>query len=149
MLAARACAGVAALVAFAAAAPAWEARFGAVCTLTHEEPHVAVRLTYDPAVPEYTIQLTRRGAVWPGAPIFAMRFDGRRPNLISTHRQVISQAGATLTVTDRGFGNVLDGLQFNQTAHALNGAADVAIPLAGAAPEVAAFRACAAGAGSA
>jgi hypothetical protein len=45
-------------------------------------------------------------------------------------------------VTDSGFGNVLDGLQFNDTATAVTGAAELRIPLEGAAPAVEDFRAC-------
>jgi hypothetical protein len=45
-------------------------------------------------------------------------------------------------VSDRGFGNVLDGLEFNQVALAATGDRVVSIDLDGAAPEVAAFRAC-------
>jgi hypothetical protein len=127
----------------AAPSAAWEASVGAVCTLTHETESASLRLTYDPALPEYTITVTLKGAVWPDAPVFAMRFDGARPNTIATDRQVLSEGGTALTVTDRGFGNVLDGLQFNETATAFSGDTAVTVPLAGASGPVQAFRDCA------
>lgn len=71
-----------------------------------------------------------------------MRFDGARPNTIATNRHQLGQNGAALTVIDRGFGNVLDGLEFNDTATAFTETQSVAIPLAGAAPEVRKFRTC-------
>ena len=136
---------VLALLLLALPARAWEFRAGEICELVHEAPGTAVRLTYDPRLPEYTITL-RRAAPWPVAPVFAMRFDGPRGLTISTDRHVLSDGGTALTVTDRGFGNVLDGLQYNRTATALTGDAALSVPLDGAAPEVAAFRACAEGA---
>lgn len=127
----------------AAPAQAWEAGVeGRICTLEHSGAQGEVRLTYDPSLPRYTISI-RRAEPWPEAAVFAMRFYGPRANMISTTRHVLSEGGRTLTVTDRGFGNVLDGLEFNAAALAVAGAANVAVSLEGAAPEVAAFRACA------
>lgn len=63
-------------------------------------------------------------------------------NMISTNRHTLSNDDATLTVTDRGFGNVLDGLEFNETATALLGEQAVVLSLEGAASAVQAFRAC-------
>ncbi len=135
------------LVALATAAPvaAWEARVGVVCELTHAGPDGAVRVTYDPASGDYAITLRRAAGPWPDGPIFAIRFDGARPLTITTDRHVLSEGGAALTVTDRGFGNVLDGLEFNETATAHLG--EIALPFAltgpePAAPAVAAFRRC-------
>ena len=122
-------------------AAAWEASIdGPLCVLTHATEALEIRLTYDPGTPLYTITLTRAETPWPQAPVFALQFSGPRPNLITTDRQVTD--GRSLTVTDRGFGNVLDGLQFNQTATALIGDAAVSFPLDDAAPAVATFRAC-------
>jgi hypothetical protein len=45
-------------------------------------------------------------------------------------------------VSDRGFGNVLNGLAGNRTATGFSGAASVTVSLEGAAAEVAAFEAC-------
>lgn len=125
-------------------AMAWEARSGRICELIHDGPNASVRVTYDPAIPEYTISITPQRP-WPAGPIFAMRFDGPRGNTITTDRHILSDGGATLTVTDSGFGNVLNGLEFNHTATALLGDRAVAVPLDGASPAVRDFRACAAG----
>lgn len=123
---------------------AWEARLGALCELEHDGENASVKVTFDPGIPEYSIAITPKRP-WPLGPVFSMRFDGPRGNTIATDRHVISNGGATLTVTDRGFGNVLDGLEFNHTATALLGGQSVAVPLDGAAPAVREFRACAAG----
>jgi hypothetical protein len=122
---------------------AWEFTPAPVCTLSHETADAAVTVTWDPRRPEpYAIAVTR-GAPWAGAPVFAMRFDGPRGNMIVTDRHAVSDGGRTLTVTDRGFGNVLDGLEFNDSATALLGDEAVPFPLEGAAGPVRAFRACA------
>jgi hypothetical protein len=123
-------------------AQAWVAGVdGPLCTLEHSGPSGEVRLTYDPSLPLYTIAI--RGAEpWPDSAVFAMRFEGPRENTISTTRHVLSEGGRTLSVADVGFGNVLDGLEFNAVAVAFAGQAALAFDLAGAAPEVAAFRAC-------
>jgi hypothetical protein len=67
---------------------------------------------------------------------------------ISTQRQVISGDRASVTVKDSGFGNVLDGLEFNNTATAILGNEAVTFGLENAGPAVRAFRACTAGAGA-
>jgi hypothetical protein len=129
------------LALLATPALAWEVSTdGPVCVLTHAEADIALRLTYDPGPPLYTITLTRTESDWPDAPVFALQFAGPQPNLISTDRHVTD--GPALTVTDRGFGNVLDGLQFNDTATALIGDAEISIPLEDAAAAIATFRAC-------
>lgn len=126
-------------------ASAWEFSAVPVCTLSHETPDARVAVTYDPAQPQpYAIAITL-DRPWPGAPGFGIRYDGARALSITTNRHVLSADGRTLTVTDHGFGNVLDGLEFNSTATAISGDRAVALPLDGAAPEVRAFRACAAG----
>ncbi len=131
-------------LAFAAAAPAaaWEARIGLVCELSHATEAAEMHLTYDPAGPEYTITIRLRDGAWPDAARFSMRFDGPQGRVISTDRHVRSESGAALTVTDSGFGNVLDGLQFNDTAMAFSGDTAAGFGLEDAAPAVAAFRAC-------
>ena len=132
------------VLALLAATPlhAWEFSATPICTLSHATQETTVRVTYDPRVPEYAIALTRTAADWPDAPVFALRFDGPRGLTISTTRHRLSDGGTTLTVTDTGFANVLDGLELNDTATALIGAAQVAVPLSGAATAVRAFRAC-------
>jgi len=135
-----------ALVLLAAPAAAWEAHTnGAVCELTHDTAEARAYLSYDPAGPLYTITLTLKGATWPPAPAFSIRFDGPQGMTISTSRQTYSDAGRALTVTDTGFGNVLNGLELNDTATALLGGEALTLPLDGAAPAVEAFRACARG----
>jgi hypothetical protein len=136
------------LICTAGPAFAWEARVsGAVCELTNEDNAAQVRLTYDPAIPEYSISITS-GQGWSPSPTFAIRFEGPRGLTISTQRQVISGDRATVTVKDSGFGNVLDGLEFNNTATAILGNEAVTFGLENAGPAVRAFRACTAGAGA-
>lgn len=127
-----------------APALAWEAKSGRICELTYDGANTSVRVTYDPAIPEYSIAVTSQRP-WPKGPVFAMRFDGPRGNTIRTDRQVISPDGATVTVTDSGFGNVLNGLEFNITATALLGDRAVTVPLDDAGPAVRDFRACSSG----
>lgn len=127
-----------------ATAPAWDFSPTPVCTLRHAEGDATVTVTHDPSRTDpFAIALTLP-APWPDTPVFAIRFDGARPLEISTSRHGLSDDRRTLTVTDKGFGNVLNGLEFNVTATAL--AQDVAqvFSLAGAPPEVREFRACAA-----
>lgn len=130
------------LVMIASPASAWQAVLGPICTLTTQTDAARVELTYDPTGPLYSITIENLGAPWAGSSTFAMRFDGARPNTIATNRHQLGQNGAALTVIDRGFGNVLDGLEFNDTATAFTETQSVAIPLAGAAPEVRKFRTC-------
>ena len=126
-----------------AASPAWAWEFtpDPICTLSREADGSSVRVTYDPRVPEYAIAL-RRAVPWPQETLFAIQFVGPRGLTISTSRHQLSEGGTVLTVTDRGFGNVLDGLQYNRTATALTGSAALAMSLEDAAPAVEAFRAC-------
>ena len=121
-------------------AHAWEFQPSPICTLSHTEASDQVVVTYDHATGLYAIAVTT-AAGWPNAPAFSIRFDGARPNTISTARH--ETAGRTLTVSDVGFGNVLDGLEFNATATAFTQTAAVTVSLTGAAPEVRKFRACA------
>ncbi|MBB5514347.1 hypothetical protein FHS89_000345 [Rubricella aquisinus] len=120
---------------------AWEVEIGPVCTLTHATADAQVVLTYDPARPWYSITVTR-DTDWPAAALFSMEFVGPAPNRISTSRHQFSADQRAIRAEDRGFGNVLDGLQFNEVAYAIAGDARVAIPLDGAADAVALFRDC-------
>ena len=121
---------------------AWEFSATQICALTHATQEISVRVTYDPRVPEYTIALTRLASVWSDAPVFTLRFDGPHGKSISTTTHRLSEDGATLTVTDSGFGNVLDGLELNDSATALVGVTQVTFPLSGADTAVQAFRTC-------
>lgn len=134
-----------ALIALATATPAfgWEFSPTPVCTLSDRTAEASISVTYDPRQSEpYAISVSRQ-MPWPDGAIFAFVFEGSRSLTITTNRHSLSENGRTLTVTDRGFGNVLDGLEFNRTATALLQDIAVAFPLDGAAPEVQAFRACA------
>lgn len=122
-------------------AAAWEFTPGLPCLLTHDTPGVQVQLTYVPTLPEYTITITTDQS-WPRGPEFAMQFEGPFPLSISTNRHVLSRDGKSLTVTDRGFDNVLNGLQFNSSVTASSGGASVTVKLDGAEEQVAAFRLC-------
>ncbi len=121
---------------------AWEATLGPVCTLTHDTDTARIELTYDPSVPIYSIEITRKDTPWPSAPIFEMEFIGPNPLSITTDRHTLAENNKALTVEDQGFGNVLNGLQFNGSAIARSGGVQVEVPLAGAAPAVQAFRDC-------
>ncbi|MFK7763665.1 MAG: hypothetical protein AB8B62_10410 [Roseobacter sp.] len=122
-------------------AQAWDFTPGLPCVLTHETSTAEIELTFDPTVPLYSITVTR-DAPWPQSATFAMRFEGSNSLSISTNRQQFNADRRALTVTDRGFGNVLDGLQYNDQAIASLGDVEVAFPLEDAADAVAAFRQC-------
>lgn len=128
---------------FLAARPAtaWEFSPTPICTLTHRQAEVDVIVTYDAALPEYTITLTTP-APWPEADQFGLSFVGPRALSIGTGQHQLSQDGQSLRVADTGFGNVLDGLQFNNTAIGISGDKQVRFDLTDAAPAVAAFREC-------
>jgi hypothetical protein len=133
-----------ALLALCLAGPAhaWEFTPGLPCILSHDAPGARIVLTFDPTAPLYTVTVTGE-APWPGAPVFSMRFDGPRGLTISTTRHVLSEDGRALTVTDTGFANVLDGLEFNDSATAFSGGVETRLSLDGAAEPVRLFRACA------
>ena len=127
-------------------ATAWEAsRDGPICRLTQTTDDATVTVSHDITrdVP-YAIDLTRTGGWHPG-PLFAIRFDGLGPLTITTDRHTVTDN--TLTVTDRGFGNVLNGIAQNFVALATSGETALVIPLEGAAPEVEKFKACTANVG--
>ncbi len=127
-----------------AAAPAagWEFSPSPVCTLTHQGAGAALRITRDPQRSEpYELTITRE-AGWAASPAFGIQFDGPRGLTIATDRHRLSTDRQRLTVTDRGFGNVLDGLEFNDRATAMAGPDAVPFDLDGAAGPVRAFRDC-------
>ena len=129
-----------ALVALATPAAAWDFSPVPVCTLSHATAQGALTVTFDPRQPQpYALTAT---ADWPVAPVFSVRFDGPRGLTISTGRHVLAEGGARLTVTDSGFGNVLDGLEFNTTAILMSGDRTMVLPLDGAAAQVRRFRDC-------
>ncbi len=131
-----------ALILIASPATAWEFTPVPVCTLSHATPEASVTVTYDPRQPEpYAIRIDR-AAPWPEAPVFSIDYSGPRALAISTTRHQLSADGTAVTVTDEGFGNVLDGIEFNTTATAILGDARVPFTLDGAAGPVQDFRAC-------
>lgn len=130
-----------ALALLASPAAAWEFSSSPICTLSHDTDSGSIVVTYDASIPEYAVSITR-DAAWPDAAAFAMEFAGGQPLTIQTPRHTLSDDGLTLTVRDRGFGNVLDGLEFNQAARASSGQADAIFPLDGIADPMAAFRRC-------
>ena len=128
------------LLALSSPAAAWEYSPSPVCTVAHESEIGAIELTYDAAQPEpYAIAVTRPEG-WSTETIFGLQFEGPYPQTITTNRQVID--GSTLTVRDQGFGNVLNGLQFNETVSAFLGGAILDFSLEAAAPEIERFRDC-------
>ncbi|MEM9496658.1 MAG: hypothetical protein AAGA28_01960 [Pseudomonadota bacterium] len=138
---------LAALACVPTAAAAWDFTPGLPCRLVHQTADAKIGLTYDPVLPVYTVTVTR-SAPWPNAGYFGMRFDGPQGRRIGTDRHRLSANGRALSVADVGFGNVLDGLQYNRSVTATSGGAAVTFSLDGAAGPVAEFRACAAGAPS-
>ncbi|MFK7746480.1 MAG: hypothetical protein AB8B47_15610 [Roseobacter sp.] len=130
-----------ALALLASPAAAWEFTPGLPCLLTHTEAGAKIELTYDPTQPLYSVTVERT-APWPGAPIFAMQFEGPSGLTISTDRHTIRRDGRAVRAADTGFGNVLNGLQFNDTVTAILGDTAVSFSLEGAAEPVAAFRLC-------
>jgi hypothetical protein len=132
-----------ALLLFTSPALAWDFTPTPICTLFEDTGDLSIRVTYDPSQSEpYAISLTRPDAPWPSTDSFGLRFDGPAALAIGTSRHRLSADGRTLTVSDTGFGNVLDGLALNGTATALAGATQIPFDLAGARPAVEAFRAC-------
>ncbi|MEM6637096.1 MAG: excinuclease ABC subunit B [Pseudomonadota bacterium] len=124
-------------------AAAWEFSTEAnICLLRHGGSEGDVRVTYAPGLAVYGITVSRGEAPWEPGAIFAIQFQGPRALTISTNRQQYSGGGRDLSVTDRGFGNVLNGLEFNTSATAILGNQTVRFDLRGAAPEVRKFRAC-------
>lgn len=131
-----------ALAFLASPAVAWEFTAVPVCTIKLDTPDLSLRVTYDPALAEpYGIALTLP-APWPESDSFGLRFEGPAALTIGTARHKLSPDGRTLTVTDKGFGNVLDGLAYNGTATALAAGTEIPFDLTGARPAVEAFRAC-------
>jgi hypothetical protein len=123
-------------------AQAWDFTPTPVCTIFHDSPMLLVRVTFDPSQAEpYAITLTRPDP-WPVTDTFGLSFNGPAAMTIGTARHQLSADGRTLTVSDMGFGNVLDGLALNRTATALAGDTQMPVDLTGARPAVDAFRAC-------
>jgi hypothetical protein len=124
---------------------AWDFTSGAVCTLSDATDTAEIVLTYDPALPRYTLSITT-DAAWPVDGTFSMTFANTRPAVIRTDRQTLSQDGMTLSVADSGFGNVLNGLEFGGQIRAAVGDRAVDISSDGIKGPMGAFKACGAAA---
>ena len=125
----------------ASPAAAWEFTPGLPCTLSDIQGDTQIVLTHDPRAPLYSLSITR-AVPWGPGEAFSITYLGPRSFQIATSRQTFEDAGRTLRVEDRGFGNVLDGMEYNGTALANLGETDVRIDLAGAAEPVREFRRC-------
>lgn len=123
-------------------AAAWEFSATPICTLTETSEAGEITVTYDPAITEYTITVSLPQGRWPTDLVFGMAFANDRPISIQTDQHSISPDGRSITVKDRGFGNVLNGLEFNSRAYAILGDTSVSIDLAGIGPAITAFRDC-------
>lgn len=131
-----------ALLLLPAPAAAWEFTPAPICTLSHQTAEADITITKDVSLPEYALFITLRNGDWADAPSFRMVFGGGREIDIGTTAHELSGDGKTLSVRDRGFGNVLDGLEFNQTVLSMSGNTGITADLADAPPAVRAFRAC-------
>lgn len=130
------------LTVWAGAAAGWEFSHTPICTLSHDTDTAEIRITYDATLPEYRLVVTLTDGNWPEAGRFVMTFAGNHGLTISTDRHVLSDAATSLSVTDSGFGNVLNGLEFNRIATAALGDKQILIPLQDAASAVQQFRTC-------
>ena len=126
----------------ASPAAAWEFSASPICTLTDTSEAGEMTVTYDPSITEYSITVTLPQGTWPDAQTFGMAFANDRPISIQTDRFTRSPDGRSLTVKDRGFGNVLNGLEFNSRAYAILGDLTVGFALDEINPAITAFRDC-------
>lgn len=119
---------------------AWEFTPNPICILRHSTPEATILVTFDPAQSIYSLRITRAADDWAQTSRFGIEFEGGYPLAIGTTRQQLS--GRTLTVQDTGFGNVLNGLEYNARATAFTDTQVVDFDLTGAADPVRAFRDC-------
>jgi len=127
------------LTIFATTDNAWTFTPAPVCTLQHATDTATLTITNDPdRAQPYRLDITRDAPFAP-APVFALDFGGFA---ISTNRHALSPDARTLSVSDRGFGNVLSGLEAGTGAGARLGDMVEAFPTEEAAPAVRAFRDC-------
>ncbi len=119
---------------------AWDFSPQPVCTLSFVTDAARIEITHDPAEANYRLELLLTEGSWVTSPTFGITFEGGSELTIGTRRHVID--GSTLTVTDTGFGNVLNGLEFNRIATAFTNSQVVRFPLIDAAEPVQKFRQC-------
>ena len=128
-----------ALIALASPATAWEFSPLPVCTLDHLSGDSRLTVTYDATASEpYAIEISSPDIA--PAPVFGIRFSGGTNLTITTDRHSVE--GSSVRVSDRGFGNVLNGIEFGDTATALLGNTVIPFSLEGADAPMQAFRAC-------
>jgi hypothetical protein len=130
------------MASFASPATAWEFIETTVCTVSHAGDDVEVAVVFDPSAALYTITLTLQQGTWPQSNAFRLRFDGPRALIIGTDRHSYSPDGRSLSVSDSGFDNVLDGIGLNQSMTALVADQSVSVATTDAKPAMDAFRAC-------
>lgn len=123
-------------------ASAWDFAATPVCTLSRQGDDLGVTLTYDPMLPEYVLTLSLPDGTWPQGPVFAMTFANWRPAMIQTDQHQLSGNRRQLSVRDRGFGNVLDGLEYGDATQANTGGMTVSINTTGISGAMQAFRQC-------
>lgn len=123
-------------------AAAWEFSPDPICTLSHENELAAFRITHDAQEGIYRLDIRRKNGAWAGSPTFGIDFAGDMPMRIGTARHRLSGDRQTLSVTDRGFSNVLNGLEFNRGARAFTRTQSVSLRTDGITAPMKAFRAC-------
>ena len=111
-----------------------------ICTLRHTAPESGIVITYDPATALYDLTVTLRSQIWEPSASFGMAFTGGAGLTIGTSQHRTD--GPRLSVSDRGFGNVLNGLEYNAQATAFTETQSAVFSLRGAAEPVRAFRSC-------
>lgn len=132
---------LAAFFLLATPASAWEFTETTICTLRHTEGQTEVAVTFDPAAQIYTFSITTPNG-WSPQPTFQLRFDGANPFIIGTDRHSYSDDSQSLSASDTGFGNVLNGIARNESMTAINGDEIVTVSTIGAAAPMEAFRNC-------
>ena len=130
------------LLLLASPAAAWEFSATPICTLSHTAAAGTITVTYDASLPEYALEITLPDGTWPNEQLFGMAFADDSPINIQTNRHELSNDGRTLMAKDRGFGNVLAGLEFNSRAYAISGDKTVGFSLDGIKGPMTDFRNC-------
>lgn len=134
-----------ALALLASPATAWEFSPSPICTLYHADAVLGFTVTFDPSSGIYALSarfLENHPADWPESDVFFLEFDGPHRLRLATDQHIYSDDMKELSVSDRGFGNVLDGLEFNDFAEVISGDMSATVDLTGAAQEVRKFRDC-------
>lgn len=123
-------------------ATAWEFSPTPICTLSHQNADAEFTVTFDASLPEYALSIRLATGIWDTSPVFQLSFLGANSLQIGTIEHSFSADSTTLFVRDSGFGNVLDGLEFNDAAIASAAPKSVSFDLTNADPAIQAFREC-------